>query len=407
MKIPTVDLVQNGSFVGLKPLFPNVTYQHDPNIFASSTQIGVISDAPEPRSAAGAVVVNGELIVNSGYKGQGDIGNIRNNTWIYNFTKQRWRELTTTNTPGGRAGAAFVKITDTKLLLHGGWNGSQLDTLAYLDPSTGIWTYPANVSGPSVREQHVGVFYPSLGSQGSYICYGGWNGTLLNDTWSYDIATEIWTQRTTSGTVSPKLDASGVIIGGKIYTIGGATYGTVAIDENKILDIATWTWSDMNPTGRPSPRFGVMGKAIGTNIFIFGGMDVVNDESPLNDLFKYDTTNNTWTNITAGSTLPPARSFSAAGVHGTSIALFGGCPAGGFNSLANDDTWSADFSVSPIVFIQQAGSSTTINSSTVTRGGLQITTSIVGGKAILFFKPTATMPINDLHVFSSITVITA
>jgi N-acetylneuraminic acid mutarotase len=95
--------------------------------------------------------------------------------------------------PTERSGYAVVYDSRAgRMILFGGFNATAEfnDTWAY-DPATNRWTdlAPAGTL-PSVRGFHAMVFDPQTGR---VIMFGGFDGErYLNDTWTYDPATNEW-----------------------------------------------------------------------------------------------------------------------------------------------------------------------------------------------------------------------
>jgi N-acetylneuraminic acid mutarotase len=117
-----------------------------------------------------------------------------NDTWAYDPAGNRWMDLAPTGTvPTERSGYAVVYDSRAgRMILFGGFNATAEfnDTWAY-DPATNRWTdlAPAGTL-PSVRGFHAMVYDPQTGR---VIMFGGFDGErYLNDTWTYDPATNEW-----------------------------------------------------------------------------------------------------------------------------------------------------------------------------------------------------------------------
>lgn len=65
-------------------------------------------------------------------------------------------------------------------------------------------------------------------------------------------------------------------------------------------------------------------------------------QGSLNDLHRFDTANNTWSEVALapGSPAPPARSYHAMAAAGGKLYLFGGCGTGSMGRLS--DLWEFD-----------------------------------------------------------------
>jgi hypothetical protein len=197
-----------------------------------------------------------------------------------------------TNLPGGRAGAATWVDNTGKVWLFGGGGldatqtAGSLNDLWSFDPGTQVWTW---VAGSSV----------------------------INGTWSYNVSTQLWDF--TRGVSGSNADGSFGVMG---------TGSTTNIPSGRSTPV---TWTDS--TGR---------------LWLFGGVEV-GALGVYNDLWSFDPATNQWTwvngtypnvpNLKAGtSTLPVARGLASGWVDGGGeLWLFGGQDG---NQGNLNDLWS-------------------------------------------------------------------
>jgi N-acetylneuraminic acid mutarotase len=129
-----------------------------------------------------------------------------NDTWSFDRAENSWMDLD----PGGplppaRWGHSMVYCPDTKsMLLFGGMteDGSTNDLWSY-DPASNTWTEfePAGPL-PSPRSDQATAYDIAAGR---LILFGGWddNDQILGDTWAYDPGANAWTELEPSGAAPP------------------------------------------------------------------------------------------------------------------------------------------------------------------------------------------------------------
>ncbi len=216
-----------------------------------------------------------------------------------------------TNNPGAREGAATWTDAAGNLWLFGGdslagQNWEEFNDLWTYNPSTGLWTWvggsktaansgiygtlgvPAAGNLPPARTDAIrwvdsaGVFWlfggARLDSNGSY-------HAVLNDLWSYDPTTGLWTW--IGGSNTP--NAAGVY----------GTQGTAAVSNVPRARMGGSAWVDTNG-----------------NVWLFGGLGLAQSglAQEYNDLWEYSPASGQWTWI-GGSD-----GANAAGVYGTQRA---------------------------------------------------------------------------------------
>jgi len=261
-----------------------------------------------------------------------------------------------TNTPGAYYESCEWKDTAGNFWLFGGLAGNEFGDLWKFDPLTTNWTW---MNGPGVPAQQgnygtQGVPSPTnqpgcrawgvvslTGKDGKFWMFGGWGyavgfGTgLLNDLWSYDVASGEWTWVSGSNT----LNAVGVygtmgipsptnVPGGRCEINTGWVdstgnlwfFGGYSSDYNDLwkFDINTleWTWMQGSNTTFSTGNYGTKGVASPTNeppgryvygrwkdlqgnFWFFGGNSPLGE---MNDLWKYDLATNEWTWVNGPNT---------------------------------------------------------------------------------------------------------
>ncbi len=286
----------------------------------------------------------------------------------------------------GREGAATTQIYNVIVVTHGfrafplqpsncpTWSSPNdtgcdskdtriydIDKNMWLDPTptgpTGVPVPRSELAGATDGHLHYAVGGRS----------GGENGTVVGNLEAYDPVANTWTDLTTSPTnMTPRAGLAAVIVGGKLYAIGGRNatvdiHGTVidpgsepghgtALKCIEAYDIAAGTWtSSSNPGGStdcatiggelasmPQPAMDVAAIAHGGKIYVIGGACGPDDgkfctpPSPgtpnsilLNTVQIYDVATNTWS-PTGGATMPTPRANLALATCGDVILAVGG-----------------------------------------------------------------------------------
>ena len=226
---------------------------------------------------------------------------------------------------------------------------------------------------PVVRRCHSAIYDPV---NKRMIVFGGANPySVFNDLYSLDLSTHVWTQLSPGGSLpnvrwnhaaiyNPK-DSSMVVFGGRqLYTGSYKTTGQVDTvnynPENRgegvlssaqqastwfndlwKLDLKTLTWSQIIPTGQlPPARECHTATYIpdGNYLLVYAGY--ANWEC-FGDLWKYDFTTNSWTEITVSGDAPLPKSSHSAFYDGENNRLitFGGIDE---TWITFDDVWELD-----------------------------------------------------------------
>lgn len=119
----------------------------------------------------------------------------RNDTWAYNSQSNNWTNLNPSNNPGFLHSSYYVyDQKHNKFILFGGRdsNGNEKgETWAY-DFTLNTWTKLNSTNEPSPRQSGQMYYDPIL--EKSYLFGGLSNGNRLNETWSFDYASNLWTQ---------------------------------------------------------------------------------------------------------------------------------------------------------------------------------------------------------------------
>jgi len=277
-------------------------------------------------------------------------------TWSFDLATKTWAQLHPSTAPSARDGGPLVyDPADAKIVLFGGTavisaggdRKAYNDTWAY-DPAKNTWTdLKPSGTAPSPRSDPAFV-YDSKDAK--YLLFGGWNGTEdNNETWSYDPKANTWTQLNPTGSVPSARSRTASVYdpsSGKLYMFGGFAKATGDyLDEMWTYDPTANTWTQIQPKGTvPEVRNAACLVIDASGKFLmFGG---ANEDYGFNDTWFYDPAGNTWTMLNQtdihalGGKLPQWRSSAAYyyDAKAGALVVFGGYNGNQF--VGYNDIWS-------------------------------------------------------------------
>ena len=132
------------------------------------------------------------------------------------------------------------------------------------------------------------------------VIFGGFeDGTRVNHVHTFDVETLTWQKIETADalarTPKPRAGHSGVIQNGSLYVFGGKDDDNNKLEDLWKFDLSSRTWTQLitdETYNRPMARSGHSAILYQNYIGIFGGIFEVTKE--LNDFHLYDITNNKW-----------------------------------------------------------------------------------------------------------------
>ncbi len=167
-------------------------------------------------------------------------------------------------------------------------------------PTSGSWTRKnavgyAQTTVPEFTPRHGAAGF-AIGNIG-YITGGGVDLKLMNDTWSFDPATAVWTQKADLPGV-PRANMAVFVLSNKGYLCGGntstLTRGGAPLDAVKELwmfDPLGNTWTRKADLGGDA-RYSAVGFVVGTMGYVAMGMMAAGEGK---DLWRYDPATDVWT----------------------------------------------------------------------------------------------------------------
>lgn len=296
-----------------------------------------IGNLPEPRAYAAVFELDGKVAVVGG-----EIRGVEGTTPA--AAKMLLYDPNTGETTYGRPMLqgvqypAYVKGSDGKLYVAGGWNASSFQWVKKLqiyDPSNDTWYRGADA--PTIMGACPAVdvgdgrlyFFGPVGSMNSTLIYD-----KSSNTWSYgrDQPATIWQRQAV------------VYNETAVFLIGGVTPTFSITDRVDVYNPVTATWSTVSPVPVPT-RVG--GAALGRNgyIYYFGGMDSRYPiGSPTGTIQRYDVVTDEWTVLPDLFVSPARAAFGATTDSYGRIFL-----VGGYDGSSVMDTVS-ELVVSDVVF---------------------------------------------------------
>jgi uncharacterized repeat protein (TIGR01451 family) len=207
--------------------------------------------------------------------------------------------------------------------------GSVYSGTAALDTAVSLakdWTFEAN-------SPHGARFLAVVYHDDHMYQIGGYDGSAISDTFSYDIAGDYWL--TMTGMITGVYYMDGAAIDGNIYVPGGQSASSDYNDFVQVYSTTAMAWSTVTPM--PAAMRGHDVVALDGLLYVIGGYD----GGYLDTLYVYTPTTGIW------GTLAPmnnARAYASAGVIDGKIYVAGGYDGAGMTSLEIYDpvagTWS-------------------------------------------------------------------
>jgi N-acetylneuraminic acid mutarotase len=261
-----------------------------------------------------------------------------NDTWEYFPSIVSWQHLTIANPPPARYGASMVfEPVEGNTVLFGGFNGGgELNDTWTFNSTTQIWTNVSPANSPPARNNAAMSFDPSTGL---IILFGGEGTVTYNDTWAYNPTNNTWTELTPAISPPPRLGANLVFdpTSGQNILFGGQQLSFFYDDTWAYVSHSN-TWTNLNPTTSPGGRaYAAMDfNPSNGQVILFGGE---NDTfTPLDDTWGFDANANIWTNLNPPDS-PSARDADSMVFYPPTgqMILFGGSDV---NDNNLQDTWA-------------------------------------------------------------------
>ncbi len=291
----------------------------------------------------------------------------RGETWIYHFENHTWQRMEPATSPPGD-GAVAYRTASSQLVFFGGDvtpDGPSNETWIY-DVVANEWTLIMPSNHPSARLGHAMAYDPA---SDRIILFGGFffnftagvSSIPLNDTWAFDVTTDVWTQLNSAN--GPPPSHGGLLVhdptSGLLVHLDDAGTGTWTFDP------ASQTWTKKQASSQRGPRFvpafvayPPSGRLVrhgglwGVRPSPLLGYDNVEESDAFDDTWVFDPIRDEWMEMSAGG--GPLRGAHAGIYHPPSgrVYFFGG--VGGCSSPP-DDVWTYDPAQNAWTNIDQPG----------------------------------------------------
>jgi hypothetical protein len=277
--------------------------------------------------------INNKVVLFGGW----DSGNM-DDTWIYDVATDKWTQMSPSTSPTSRRGHELVyDSANKKIVLFGGFTSTFYDDETWVyDVPSDTWTQMSPSTSPSARYRYA-MTYDSANNK--VVLFGGHEVSgIIGETWTYDTASDTWTQMSPSTSPSDRefhtmtYDSTN----NKIVLFGGDE--GPPNDETWIYDLVNDTWIQLYPSVKPSPRQAMEMEYDSTNekIILFGGW--YSAGNLYDETWAYDNDSNYWTQKNPISKPSPReRPEMVYDSANQKVVLFGG--EIGNNDQRDDETW--------------------------------------------------------------------
>lgn len=202
-----------------------------------------------------------------------------------------WTQKASLPAPG-RYGAVSFAIGSKAYVCSGTGDGIlNFQDMWEYDQATDTWAQKANMPGTSRRRTNIEVVNGIAYMMGGIHWNGGsGNNTILSDFWSYDPATDAWTQ---------KADLPfGALGGGISFAIGTEIYFGIGIDQNQVQQNIWWMYNATTDSWTQKTSFPgntrVHGVSFRSKDRFFFGLGITTGSVLCDDLWLYNASMDTW-----------------------------------------------------------------------------------------------------------------
>ncbi len=237
------------------------------------------------------------------------------------------------------------------------WMGIDADRT--VPEAAGAWT---NVTSSPSPPAMAGAVMAYSSRDDRFVVFGGWNGTDLSGTWSFDPVSRTWSEISTHAPRARGDAAFAYDAWLNVFVLFGGWYEEPLGTYHRLSDtwhfyLANATWIPIEPPEAPAPRSdsAFAFDALHRVFVLFGGF---NGASFLADTWYYSAGSERWTSVaTAGSPGPRADGRIAYGQSSGEFYLFGGNDYSGPNFTFHhlNDSWKFQVDQSRWTAIDQSG----------------------------------------------------
>ena len=269
------------------------------NLVISSTFTALATTMTSTRYGHTATLLpNGQVLLTGGNNTINSTGTPFNTGELYEPVAQTFMGLTATMS-SARTFHTATLLPNFQVLLSGGWNGSSdVNSAEVYDPTANTFT-PLTATMTSAREGHTATRLPS----GQVLITGGSiDGNPLDTAELYDPVAQTFTALTATMSSARVGHEASSLINGQVLITGGSIDGN-PLDTAELYDPVTQTFTALTAT-MISARVGhTVTSLLSGQVLIIGGCSSCDARIALNATEMYDPTQNTFTPLTATTTI--------------------------------------------------------------------------------------------------------
>jgi len=263
-----------------------------------------------------------------------------------------WSLLQTGDSPPARRSHSMAYDTENRLIVvFGGYgNGSHLGDTWVLDVDKATWTNLRPENAPSPRAAAAMVYDPE---NEQMFLFGGFSlghSIVLNDTWSYDFASNAWTGLK-SGNPPSERASYGMVYDSKrqvLVLFGGFTEKGY-FNDMWVYESPENSWRELSINGEAPPPRGAMGFVYddrNDSFIMFGGFS---DMGFFSDTWIFDPRTNVWKRVDTADSPPPIRTRMVYDNSTGRAVFFGGDIVSQESEEGSPDLYSKVWSYDPLV----------------------------------------------------------
>lgn len=211
-------------------------------------------------------------------------------TWLYDIRRNTFENVTSGTEPPLRWGSRMVYDSQSRrAILFGGSDGFTAETLNdtwSFDFETRMWTQMEPAVSPPPHHFAAMAYHPLADRA---VLFGGFDiykESVLNDTWTYDYDTNTWTELHPDVSPPARLYHSMAwdIKSNRMVMFGGVEYPYEPIlGDTWSLDLKHSTWTQLSPAPAPKARAWHVMEGTWEGALLFGG-------SPQHEIYTFDDT---------------------------------------------------------------------------------------------------------------------
>jgi Rab9 effector protein with kelch motifs len=254
-----------------------------------------------------------------GCGGENDAINCLNDMYTFDLDLHRWEAVSSKGdvTPSARASFGMCAGPTPNTLIIAGGTGVEMDSLRSdvmeFDTRVRTWSKVTG-GGDDAPSRFYGQTICKYGD--ILLLFGGSTGLhYTNDLYEYNVGTNWWRKLATTGKrPSPRYKHQGLVVGSKMYVIGGGCFKPEAASiDLYCLDLETLVWEEPSMSG-DIPKARVAHSCSfdeeTSTIYLWGGF--TGELSRLQDFFSFNTQTAEWSEIKLPPAEPPVAPAGAA-----------------------------------------------------------------------------------------------